>query len=294
MKQLINSEKTVEVAELPFLLRLDIQQFSDDLGGGDEGEGAEIDETLDDDLDNPGTGDDGGGNNQEVADPEHTPGQDDKTNAAFAQMRREKEAFEQQIRNMDAMISQQYGESHGIHTFAEYQQAIEQQRRQEEMQQMRDAGLPDEIIEKLEKLDRVDEIIQQQERENFNRMVSDGYNEIQKEYPELVKSHEDISDDVLEKWRGGETGLSLLDAYELVNKQAIRDHLRAASKQSALNQVNSKSHLRGNGGDSDGDVDLTSIPSDVLATYKQMFSKELRTGKMKLSDFVDHYKRSNK
>jgi hypothetical protein len=215
-------------------------------------------------------------------------------------MRREKEAAEQQIKDMDALISATYGAEYGIHTLAEFQQAVaaqrqaeEQQRREEELQQYKEAGLPDELIEKLEKLDRVDEVLQQAEYEKFNRAVSDGFKEIQKEYPELVKSQEDISDEVLNKWNGGQTGLSLMDAYELVNKKTIREHLQAASKQAALNKVNSKSHLRGNGGEGADDVDLSSVPAETMAAYRQMFAKELRTGKMKESDFVKHYKNSN-
>jgi hypothetical protein len=288
----IKNEKTAEVVELPklFLLQLDLQQFSDDLGGDDDGEGEEtIDENLDDDS-NIETGEvDEGENNLEDAEPGQTPpAQDDKTNAAFAQMRREKEAYEQQIQNMNAMIANQYGHM-GITTFEQYQQAIQEQQQEAERQQYIDAGLPEELVNKLS---RVDEVLQQAETEKFNRLLTDNFSNLQKEYPELVKAPEDIPPEVWQKWNDGKTGLSLTDAYELVNKKAIREHLQEASKQSTLNKVNSKSHLRGNGGEGADDVDLTSIPPDTLQMYRQMFSKELRTGKMKESDFVKHYKKS--
>jgi hypothetical protein len=293
MEQLINSVKTAEVAELPkqFLLQLDLQQFSDDLGGDDGGAAEEtIDENLeaDDDLD---TGDEieDGEEDQGVANPETTPpAQDDKTNAAFAQMRRDKEAYEAQINSMNAMIAQQYGHM-GITTFEQYQQAIQEQQQEAERQQYLDAGLPEDLVDKLSK---VDQVLQQAETEKFNRLLSDNYIDLQKEYPELVKAPEDIPPEVWQKWNDGKTGLSLTDAYELVNKKAIREHLQAVSKQSTLNKVNSKSHLRGNGGEGADDVDLTSIPPDTLRMYRQMFSKELRTGKMKEADFVKHYKKS--
>lgn len=293
MEQMINSEKTAEVADL--LLKLDLQLFSDDLGAEDSGAGDDTgaaDENLEVDNNDLDTGsEEEGGNNQGVADPETTPpAQDDKTNAAFAQIRREKEAAEQQLQAMNAMISQQYGHM-GITTFEQYQQALEAQRQEAERQQYREAGLPDEIIDKLSK---VDEVIQQAETEKFNRLLTDNYSSLQKEYPELVKQPDDIPAEVWQKWNDGKTGLSLTEAYELVNKKSIREHLQAASKQSALNQVNSKSHLRGNGGQGADDVDLTSVPPDVLANYKSLFSKELKTGKMKESDFVKHYKRSLK
>jgi hypothetical protein len=290
----IKSEKTVEVAEL---LRLDLQFLAEDLGGGEgsEGNGAGTDDLSNeggaDDLGGEGGGQEGqSGNNQGVAGLENNQSfKGDPQNQAFAQMRRDKETAEAQLKAMDAMISEQYGDM-GIHTFADYQQALEAKRKEDERQQYLDAGLPEEIIDKLSK---VDEVLQQAEQEKFNRQLSDGYLELQKEYPDLVKKPEDIHPEVWQKWQDGKTGLSLTDAYELVNKKAIREHLQAASKQSTLNQVNSKSHLRGNGGEGADDVDLTSIPAETMATYRQMFAKELRTGKMKESDFVKHYKKSN-
>lgn len=87
-------------------------------------------------------------------------------------------------------------------------------------------------------------------------------------------------------------GYSLLDAYEVANRAELRTKNINAGKQKALNQLNSKAHIRGNGGSGSDDVDLTSIPADTLQVYRQMFAKELRTGKMKEADFVKHYKKS--
>jgi hypothetical protein len=299
MNQTIDSVKTVEIAELlqpKFPLTLDLEFFSEDLGDNldNPGDNSENDDTQLDNNDNLDTnsGDGSSENNQEVADPDRTPpAQDDKTNAAFAKMRRDKEALEEQLRSMDAMISQQYGESHGIHTFAEYQAALEAQRQEEERQRYVDAGLPEDVIDKLSK---VDQVLQQAEQEKFNRLLTDNYTELAKEYPDLVKTPQDINPEVWQKWNDGKTGLSLTEAYELVNKKAIREHLQASSKQSALNNINSKSHIRGNGGEGADDVDLTSVPPETMQAYRQMFAKELRTGKMKESDFVKHYKNSLK
>jgi hypothetical protein len=289
MEQLINSAKTTEVAE-PLLLKLDLQLFADDLGGVDP-----IEEPIDEPIDEPTDEDliddpiEPGEKVEDLADPQDPSFKDDPQNQKFAQMRREKEAAEQQMKQMDAYFAQQFGDSHGIHSFAEYQAAIEREQKEAERQQYIDAGLPEDVAEKLSK---VDEVLKQAEQEKFDRLLTDGFSDLKKEYPGLVKTAEDIPVEVFAKWDDGKTGLSLTEAYELVNKKAIREHLQASSKQKALNQINSKSHLRGNGGQGADDVDLTSIPTETLTMYRQMFKKELRSGSMKESDFVKHYKDS--
>jgi hypothetical protein len=275
MKQNINSAKTIEVADLSepkFPLRLnDLQFFSDD----DLGDG----------------GDDLGDKEQEPTDPDkEPPAQDDKANAAFAQIRREKEAYERQIKEMDAFISQTYGE-YGIHTFAQYQEALKAEQEAAQRQQYVDAGLPEEVIEKLTK---VDEVLKEAEQVKFQQVLSDNYAELTKEYPDLVKTPQDINPEVWHKWQDGKTGLTLTEAFELVNKKQIREHLQASSKQSTLNKINSKNHVRSNGGDGAADLDLTSVPNETMQAYRQMFAKELRTGKMTEADFVKHYKKSLK
>jgi hypothetical protein len=294
MEQNINSEKTIEVADLskPFLRHsLNIQFFSSEELPADDV--VDVDDPVDDELidDNP-VEDDLGDKEQDLAYPEDdkTSFKDDPQNQAFAQIRRDKEAAEAQLRQMDAFISQQYGE-YGIHTFAEYQEALKAEQEAQQRQQYVEAGLPEEVIDKLS---RVDEVLQQAEEAKFKQQLADNYSELQKEYPDLVKAPQDITPEVWQKWNDGVTGLSLTEAYELVNKKAIREHLQASSKQSTLNNINSKKHVRGNGGEGADDVDLTSVPSETMQAYRQMFAKELRTGKMKEADFVKHYKNSLK
>jgi hypothetical protein len=293
MEQIINSEKTIEVADLskPFLRHsLNIQFFSSEELPTDDV--SDVDNPVDDEpIDDNSIEDDLDDKEQDLADPEDEPSfKDDPQNQAFAQIRREKEAAVAQLKQMDAFISQQYGE-YGIHTFEQYQEALKAEQEAQQRQQYVDAGLPDEVIDKLS---RVDEVLQQAEEAQFKNMLADNYSELIKEYPDLVKAPQDISPEVWQKWQDGTTGLSLTDAYELVNKKTIREHLQASSKQSALNKINSKNHVRGNGGEGADDVDLTSVPSETMQAYRQMFSKELRTGKMKEVDFVKHYKKSLK
>ncbi|MGD6898606.1 hypothetical protein [Bacillus infantis] len=285
MIQPIKSVKKVEVADL---LRLNIQFFSEEPPAETvetletEPEPAEPTEPVDIPEDEPGV------TEQEPAEPAQ-PFKEDPQNQAFAQMRREKEAAERQLKEMDAVISETYGESHGIHTFAEYQAAVQAEKEAAERQKYVDAGLPDDVIDKLSK---VDEVLKQAEEEKFSRALMDNFTSLQQEYPELVKEPQDINAEVWAKWDDGKTGLSLTEAYELVNKKAIREHLQASAKQSAMNKINGKAHVRGNGGEGADDVDLGVVPPDVMQQYRTMFSKELKTGQMSEKDFVAHYKKS--
>ena len=286
MNQPIQSAKTTEVAEL---FRLNLQFFNDEYAIEEPTETIE-DVQPDETTETPENETvETGENEQDSAEPAEPSFKDDPQNQAFAQIRREKEAYEAQVRAMDAEISRTYGESHGIHTFAEYQAALEAERQEQERMKYREAGLPDEVIEKLSK---VDQVLEQAEREKMDRALIEGFSSLQQEYPGLVKTPEDIPPEAWVRYNDGKSGLSLIEAYELSNKQQIREHLKASSKQAALNKLNGKSHIRGNGGEGADDIDLGVVPPDVLQQYRAMFKKELRTGEMTEKDFVKHYKNS--
>lgn len=67
--------------------------------------------------------------NSEVAEPK--PVQDKETNAQYAAMRRETEK-----KAKDAVISEMYGETYGIHTYEDYKAALDKQKAAEEAEKM--------------------------------------------------------------------------------------------------------------------------------------------------------------
>lgn len=61
-------------------------------------------------------------------------------------------------------------------------------------------------------------------------------------------------------------GYSLYDAYILSNFNNIKTNIKEASKKSALNNIDSKSHMKTTTG---GNSDNINIPQDVLAMYRK-------------------------
>lgn len=301
------SVKVAGVAKLPLVL--DLQLFAED-GASDEG-AFSFDEPVSESSDTVDEGTQAQEDTpneevtEEVADPpaDKQP-QDAETNAKFADMRRKMEAMEKQ--NQIARKYGQYGVfdeadvsrifgGQGINTFAQLDQAIAAQQREQERQKWLDEGMDPDRVEALvdEKLSNHPSVIAAKEAE-YNSMLTQNYNDLIAEYPDIVKSPEDVSQEVWNKWNNGKHGISLADAFTLVNRKEIAAKQQAAVKQAALNNMNSKNHLRPNGTDGSGSPDLSQIPDDVLSSYKRMFSKELRSGKMKESDFIQHYKKSLK
>lgn len=301
MIEKINSEKTAEVAGL--LLKTNLQLFADDLGGGESvvDDTDTADNNPDNEDNNLETGGNGeGGNNPGVAEPGQNPSfKDDPQNKAFAEMRRQAEQAQARAKHADDLIARQYGESHGIYTVEQYEQALKAEQQEAERQRLESAGLPEDVINKLSKLDEILQLEEQrkvaEQQKQFDESMKTQIDELTKEHPDVqVKDIKElmalpIYDQMHDKLLKGYT---VLDAYEAANRAELRAKALNQGKQTALNQVNSKSHIRGNGGEGADDVDLTSVPADVMATYRQMFAKELKTGKMKESDFVKHYKKS--
>lgn len=85
--------------------------------------------------------------NVEVVDPqqEQRQVQSPEQNAQFAKIRREAES-----RARDQMISEMYGQTHGIHTYADYQAALQEQRAREEAEKL---GVDPELYSRFNSLE---------------------------------------------------------------------------------------------------------------------------------------------
>jgi hypothetical protein len=207
---MINDEsaKMGEVADTP--RRINLQLFA-------EGDPAPSD---------PAPADPAPGAPTEPADPEpgKPPAQDPATNAAFADMRRQKEGLETKLKAADAWVAENFGESHGLKTWDEYQEAL---KKEKERQSYQSASTdPDKLQELINK--NVDDKINQhpavkQANELLGKQkLQEEIDSLNKEYPELkIKSLDDLNKlPNVEKIydRHINKGLSLLEAYELVNR----------------------------------------------------------------------------
>jgi hypothetical protein len=180
-------------------------------------------------------------------------------NAGYADMRRKYEAriVEESQRAIDAEYDRLYGESHGIHNKADYDQAIikqEQLNREEEIRQEYESkGVPEELLEELvlskrereeRAIEKQNEMQQQQSRLQQER----NFAEFLAEYP-TVKA-EEIPNEV---WVEVGNGKSLVDAYAkhevttLRNKIAEYEGKFKAQETNTNNAQSSTGSVTGNG-----------------------------------------------
>lgn len=223
-------------------------------------------------------------------------------NSAFAELRRKSEAAEKRAIEVEAQlkrdreiakkygkeyniysdddVAEQFGESHGIKTIAEFEEAL---KRQEYKAKGIDPEMINKLIEDHPAIKQAKANEEAMAKAQQDRLLVDNYSELQKEFPEVTKP-DDVPADVWKRWNDGKSGLTLTEAYTLINRKAILDRSVDAAKQAALNNINSKDHIRGNGKGTE--TDTTRIPDDVLAMYKKF-----NPGKS-MDEYKAHYKKS--
>lgn len=145
-------------------------------------------------------------------------------NAKFAEVRREAERKAE-----DRLISQMYGESHGIHTKADYDKAVREQRESEMIEQLRqDEADPKAIKEQLfkewEKNDpRLKEYEQIRTESHTQKQLAELNTDLKEMGIDAIGSLDDIAklpsaDTIIKHISDGKT---LAEAYFLANKSDI-------------------------------------------------------------------------
>ena len=229
--------------------------------------------------------------------PKQTPEQD----RAYAELRRSKEAAERRAMEVegqrqrdaqiarkfgqygvfsDADVAEKYGQSHGIHNVAQFEEAL---RRQEYESKGIDPDMVKKLVDEHPDLQAAREFKQAAIRAQEDNFLVSSFDELIKEYPE-IKGVADVPPDVWRKWKNGSTGLTLPEAYLVVERKNIEARKVEAAKQATLNNIQSKDHVRGNGKGVEGDT--VRIPDDVLAQYRA-----LNPGKS-MDDYKKHWKKS--
>lgn len=215
--------------------------------------------------------------------------QDPQINAKFAEMRRKVEAAERREKERDAWVEKNYG-NQGIKTWEEYQSMIE---REKERAYYEEQGVDPDVVEQVvnKKLENHPSVIaaRQREQEAFQASQIDKLN---RTHGLELKSVEDIkslpnADAMIQKIM---SGYEWDEAYLVTHQEHIAQNLASKARQSAINNQQSKAHMKSSKGGSDVDT-FTPDPEEV-AVFKKMFAKELRTGKMKESEIIERLKKS--
>lgn len=203
--------------------------------------------------------------------------QSPEQNKAFAEMRRKLEAAEKKAREYEELDNRakEMFKEHGVKSMAEYLNKLQEQQLEARKEELLEKGYDAEEVDKLLKTEKENLELKQkiaaEEKAKRDAFLVSEYNSVVKEYPDLVKSIDDIPD---EAWAKFEKGYSLVDAFESVNKAQIKAKEQEKAKQKTLNNLSSKKHLKAEG-DGAGEGSATIIDADTMQNYLDMgFTKK--------------------
>jgi len=195
-------------------------------------------------------------------------------------------SLEAQLKARDEWVAQNYA-SQGIETWDEFQAALAEQAREEELKDLGvDSEIADQLIERdpkiRQKLQEAETIKRQAEVEASRQGLLQQIHELNEEFGLRVKDENDLDnlENVAQVADYFKRGLSLKEAYYLANRNTIdaKKSVNAAAKKASTSHI--QPDARGGAGDT---VDL---PADVLALYQ-----ELNPGRS-MEEYRRHYTKS--
>ena len=147
---------------------------------------------------------------------------------------------------------------------------------EEQRQQLADMGVSKEVLDSYIQshpaMQQAQALIRQQEQQAANSFMEQEFAALKKEFadcglerPEQLNETE-AGKRALQMW-ANMPGISLADAYAATHRRELGKKQSAAAKQAAMNEMNSKGHLRQTkGSNAKGDV-----PAEIEAEYKKYF-----------------------
>ena len=223
-----------------------------------------------------------GENEQQTAEAAPEGVQSAEDNARFAAARRRAEAqFNQRIQQerqaaKDEMVRQMYEGQLDPYTnkpitseadWQAYQQAYQREQEQLTRNQMQQAGIDPDILDRMiennPKVKRAEQLTAQFEAAEGERQMNEAIKEISHLDPSItdvaaLANHPNAP--VFNEYVN--RGYSLVDAFRLANFDQLTGKKAAAAKQQAMNNVNGKSHLTTTAGNAGGD-DIVIDPQEM-------------------------------
>lgn len=149
--------------------------------------------------------------------------------------------------------------------------AAEQQR-----QQLEEMGVSKEVLDSYIQnhpaMQQAQQVIHQQEQQAANDFMAKEFEAMKKEFPDCgLESPQQLNETeagrrALQMW-ANTPGVTLADAYAATHRKELSKKQSAAAKQAAMNEMNSKGHLRQTkGSNAKGDV-----PAEIEEEYKKYF-----------------------
>lgn len=256
----------------------DLDDLDDDFDWGDD------DEPEDDSDDDKDDKDDKKNDDNTDEDDENGDVQDDDTNAVFARARRITEA--EADKKVQAALNQMnsFAKSKGFNSWEEMQAEESNKKFEEERGKIlaESADDPVSAIQKLVDLTlqnhpmvkQIEMQRQAEEQRQAAEFMNKSVQALVKRFPDSgIKSLDDIYEldngaEIIELWK---RGIPLDDAFAVKNIGKITSQKSAAAKQSALNSINAKSHLKGTHQSAGSESSDIEIPRETYSTYKVMF-----------------------
>lgn len=147
---------------------------------------------------------------------------------------------------------------------------------EEQRQQLEEMGVSKEVLDNYIQnhpaMQQAQKVIHQQEQQAANDFMAKEFEAMKKEFPDCgLESPQQLNETeagrrALQMWANA-PGITLADAYAATHRREISKKQSAAAKQAAMNEMNSKGHLRQTkGSNAKGDV-----PAEIAAEYKKYF-----------------------
>lgn len=147
---------------------------------------------------------------------------------------------------------------------------------EEQRQQLEEMGVSKEVLDSYIQnhpaMQQAQQVIHQQEQQAANDFMAKEFEAMKKEFPDCgLESPQQLNETeagrrALQMWANA-PGITLADAYAATHRKELSKKQRAAAKQAAMNEMNSKGHLKQTkGSNAKGDV-----PAEIEAEYKKYF-----------------------
>lgn len=262
------------------LLAMNLQFFAEEGEGASEGvnetEAAEqsVDEGEVTESGNEGV-------TEEAAEPQP---QSPETNAAFANMRRQNQELSRRLAETDAMFARQFGQyknpetGQPIRSAKDYYEAMAAQERANAREQMQQNGIDPSVIDNLiansPAVRQAQAATAELNSYRAQQQLEADYKEILALDPSL-NGVEDILNDPSMPLMTQKVaqGMSLVDAYKIVNFDRVFANKEAAVKQQTVNQVKGKNHLATGASINVNDTE-EDIPASMVDKFKEMFPEK--------------------
>ena len=196
--------------------------------------------------------------------------------AAAARRKAEEDAKARQA-NIDAEYARRFGNFKNpitgkpIQTQAEYLEALDAQSQIQAEEQLRQNGVDPSILNQMianhPAVRQSEALVAQTQRLEVEQRISADIAELGK-LDASIKSFADIPEEVIQ--RAMSTGVTLVDAYKVVNYGKVNTANREAIQQAAINQAKNKQHMTPINGVATNDG-LKEIPVEEVAKWKAFY-----------------------